>query len=53
MQDINPQPNYSGPTTTANSATEGRLKVGVASHNKKAVIKKLIKKKWQKLKKVS
>ena len=35
--------NYSGPTTTASSATEGRLKVDVGSKKKKrAIIKKHI-----------
>jgi hypothetical protein len=36
-------PNYSGPTTTANSAAEGRLKVGVTQAKKK-IIKKHLKK---------
>ncbi len=34
-------PNYSGPTTTATSAQEGRLKVGI--EKKKKVIKKHLK----------
>lgn len=38
-------PNYSGPTTTANSAEEGRLKVDVnQKRKKKAIIKKFLKK---------
>lgn len=45
MLDSNPQPNYSGPTTTANSAAEGRLKVDVGQmKKKKAIIKKHLKK---------
>lgn len=37
--------NYSGPTTTANSATEGRLKVDAGStKRKRAIIKKSLKK---------
>jgi hypothetical protein len=35
------QPNYSGPTDTAQSAKEGRLKVGI---EKKKIIKKYLKK---------
>ena len=37
------QQNYKGPTTTAKSAIEGRLKVGVANRKKKAFIKKRLK----------
>lgn len=46
MIDIPSQPNYSGPTTTANSAAEGRLKVDVGGmkKKKKAIIKKYLKK---------
>jgi len=46
MSDFNSQPNYSGPTTTADSATEGRLKVDVGGmkKKKKAIIKKYLKK---------
>ena len=45
MHLVNPQPNYSGPTTTANSAEEGRLKVSVSQKKgKKAIIKKYLKK---------
>lgn len=40
----NNQQNYSGPTTTATSATEGRLKVDVNQKRKKAIIKKYLKK---------
>ena len=37
--------NYSGPTTTANSAIEGRLKVGVGTiQKKKKILKKYLKK---------
>ena len=37
--------NYSGPTTTANSATEGRLKVDAGSvKRKRAIIKKSLNK---------
>lgn len=43
MQDFNTQPNYSGPTTTAESAASGRLKVGV-TQKKKSIIKKHLKK---------
>ena len=43
MSDTNPVTNYLGPTTTANSAAEGRLKVGVVGRKKK-IIKKLLKK---------
>jgi hypothetical protein len=42
MLDINTPQNYTGPTTTANSATEGRLKVGVET--KKKIIRKYLKK---------
>lgn len=35
-------PNYSGPTTTAKSAAEGRLKVGI-NKKKKKIIKKYLK----------
>ena len=38
-------PNYSGPTTTAQSEANGRLKVDVAQlRNKRAIIKKKLKK---------
>lgn len=43
MLDFNQTPNYSGPTTTANSAKEGRLKVGIETKKRK-IIKKQIKK---------
>ena len=44
MQDSSPQ-NYSGPTTTADSFTEGRLKVDVKQiKGRKAIIKKHLKK---------
>lgn len=40
-----PQPNYSGPTTTANSAADGRLMVDASmKRKKKAFIKKTLKK---------
>ena len=42
MLDFNTS-NYSGPTTTANSAAEGRLKVSV-SQKKKKILKKYLKK---------
>ena len=42
MDSINPQSNYSGPTTTANSAGEGRLKVDT-NQKKKKIIKKHLK----------
>lgn len=43
MLDFAPQPNYSGPTTTASSIAEGRLKVGVDTKKKKrAIIKKYL-----------
>lgn len=42
MLDINPQ-NYSGPTTTANSAAKGRLRVDV-NQKKRKIIKKHLKK---------
>jgi hypothetical protein len=46
MPDFTPQPNYSGPTTTASSMAEGRLKVGVdTKKKKKAIIKKYLKNK--------
>jgi len=48
MLDINQ--NYSGPTSTANSFNEGRLKVDVSL--KKSIIKKIKKLAWQKQKKV-
>lgn len=35
---------YSGPTTTANSAQEGRLKVDVAGMKKRKVLKKILNK---------
>ena len=39
------KPNYSGPTTTADSSAEGRLKVDVSQKKgKKAIIKKYLKK---------
>ena len=45
MLDFSPQPNYSGPTTTANSAAEGRLKVDVgARKSKKKLLKRILKK---------
>ena len=45
MPDFNSQPNYSGPTTTANATSEGRLKVDVGGmRKKKAIIKKHLKK---------
>lgn len=44
MQDSNTQPNYSGPITTANSASEGRLKVDVGGIKKK-IIRNYLKKK--------
>lgn len=38
---ISPQPNLTGPMTTANSAESGRLKVSVDhSKSKRAIIKK-------------
>ena len=40
--DFSTPPNYSGPTTTANSAAEGRLKVEV-SQKKRKIIKKRLK----------
>ena len=43
MQDFNTQSNYSGPTTTASSAADGRLKVGVIQKKKK-IIKEHLKK---------
>ena len=43
MLDIKSQ-NYSRPTTTANSAEEGRLKVDVNHKKKKSIIKKYLKK---------
>lgn len=39
--DNNPTPNFSGPSTTATSAKEGRLKVGIETRKK--IIKKHIK----------
>ena len=42
MQELNTQPNYSGPITTADSAVDGRLKVDV-NMKKKKIIKKRIK----------
>ena len=41
MDNLNTQPNYSGPTTTAESASEGRLKVDVG---KRKIIKTILKK---------
>ncbi len=44
MLESSSQPNYSGPTTTAESAVSGRLKVGVGQNKKKkAIIKKILK----------
>lgn len=43
MEALNTQPNYSGPTTTANSQAEGRLKVDVNQKKKKSIIKKYLK----------
>lgn len=40
--DINQPPNYSGPTTTANSFAEGRMKVDV-NQKKKSIINKRLK----------
>ncbi|MEK6885064.1 MAG: hypothetical protein AABY22_35865 [Nanoarchaeota archaeon] len=46
MLGINPQPNYSGSTTTLDSGAEGRLKVDVIGRKKKkAIIKKYLNKK--------
>ena len=45
MIDVPQQPNYAGPTTTANSAIEGRLKVGVAQGKKRKIIKNILNKK--------
>lgn len=42
-QGSNPQ--YSGATTTANSAAEGRLKVAAGREKKRKILKKLINKK--------
>ena len=47
MQDINIQPNYSTPTTTADSAADGRLKVDVGGMKRK-ITKKLLNKKYGK-----
>ena len=45
MSDTNPTANYLGPTTTANSAVEGRLKVSVSQKRKrKAIIRKHLRK---------
>jgi hypothetical protein len=44
MLDFKPQPNYSGPTTTANSASEGRLKVDVNQKKKKKILKRYLNK---------
>ena len=41
MQDSSPQPNISGPTTTADSAAEGRLMVDVNNKKRKIIKKKL------------
>ena len=41
--DTNITPNYSGPTTTANSEKEGRLKVAVQTRKK--IIRKHLRKK--------
>lgn len=44
MLEFNPlQPNYLSPTTTANSAGDGRLKVGVSEKKKKIIKKHLTK----------
>lgn len=45
MYDFNQAPSYSLPTTTANSAAEGRLKVDAGKKTKKVIIKKHLKKK--------
>jgi len=37
--------NYSGPASTASSALEGRLKVGVTRGRKKKILKKVVKNK--------
>lgn len=39
----NNTPNYIGPTTTANSAAEGRLKVDVNQKKKRKILKKYLK----------
>lgn len=44
MLDFNTQPNYSGPTTTINSALEGRLKAGIMEKKKRKIIKKHLRK---------
>ena len=36
-------PQYSGPTTTANSAKEGRLKVDAGAQRKRKILKKAVK----------
>ncbi len=41
MQDFSPQPNIQGPTSTADSASEGRLKVDVNNKKRKIIKKKL------------
>lgn len=40
--------NYSGATTTANSAEEGRLKVEVSNKSKKKLLKTILKKQHEK-----
>lgn len=42
MSDFNQ--NYSGATTTANSADEGRLKVDASNKNKKKLLKLILRK---------
>jgi hypothetical protein len=44
MLDFSSLPNYSGPSTTANSEKEGRLKVDVNQKKKKKIIKKILRK---------
>lgn len=46
MDENNQQSNYSGPTTTANSAEEGRLRVDV----RRKIIKKHLKKQHERRK---
>ena len=42
MLDFNTQSNYPGPTTTMNSASEGRLKVDVNHKKKRKILKKYL-----------
>jgi len=44
MDNIPSAPQYGGPTTTANSAKEGRLKVDTGKGSKNIILRKILRK---------